>query len=67
MKAVVNNKNGLSETTLKNLSVTQRNILLTALLRKKEIHFEDNSDTGKVILKELNIMITEIINSMHKY
>jgi hypothetical protein len=67
MKAVTNNKNSQNETTLKNLSATQRNILLTALLRKKELHFEDNSDTGKVILKEINIMIAEIIKSMHTY
>jgi hypothetical protein len=67
MKATRNKKNGLNQTTLENLSITQRNIILTALLSKKAEHFNGLSQTSKIYVKEITAMVNEILDSMENY
>lgn len=67
MKAIRNVKNGMNETTIENINITQRNILLTALFSCKEEHLNDDSDTGKIICKEITTMIDKIMGSMESY
>ena len=67
MKATRNIASSMNETTIENISFTQRNILLNALFEFKGKHLNNDSADGKIIVKEVTIMIDEIMGSMEGF
>ncbi len=53
--------------SIQELSITQKNILLVALLERRDKFKNDKSEFGLINWKESNEMIEQIVESLHSY